>query len=170
MTVQTIVPNLWFDTKSEEAANFYVDVFSNRIGAAGRAKSEIITVLRYPQDVGNKKAGDVLTVEFHLEGQRFIAINGGPEFTFDEAVSFLVTYESQEEIDELVGQARGERRRARPVRVAEGSVRTELADRAECDGRTDHRPGREGQEASLRRDDAGEEDDVAELQRTYERK
>jgi predicted 3-demethylubiquinone-9 3-methyltransferase (glyoxalase superfamily) len=98
---QTIVPNLWFDTQAEEAATFYVGVFSNRIGAAGRGKSEIVTVSRYPQDAGNKKAGDVLTVEFQLEGQRFTAINGGPEFTFDEAVSFLVTCETQEEIDQL---------------------------------------------------------------------
>ena len=99
--MQTIVPNLWFDTQSEEAARFYVEVFSNRIGAAGRAKSEVITVTHYPQAVGNKKAGDVLTVEFQIEGQRFTAINGGPEFTFDEAVSFLVNCETQEEIDEL---------------------------------------------------------------------
>jgi len=83
--MQTIVPNLWFDTQAEEAAPFYVDVFSNRIGAAGRAKSEILNVSRYPQDrPNNKKAGDVLTVEFQLEGQRSTAINGGPEFTFDE--------------------------------------------------------------------------------------
>jgi len=98
---QTIVPNLWFDTQAEDAATFYVDVFSNRIGAEGRAKSEIVTVSRYPQDAGNKKAGDVLTVEFQLEGQRFTALNGGPEFTFSEAVSFLVNCETQEEIDQL---------------------------------------------------------------------
>jgi len=103
MTVQTIVPNLWFDTKAEEAAKWWVDVFSGRIGAESRPKSEIVNVSRYPQDMfdGKKKAGDVLTVDFSLEGQRFTAINGGPEFTFDEAVSFLVNCESQEEIDEL---------------------------------------------------------------------
>ena len=93
--MQAIVPNLWFDTQAEEAAKYYVDVFSNRIGAAGRAKSEVLNVSHYMQDVGNKKAGDVLIVEFQLEGQRFTAINGGPEFTFDEAVSFLVNCESQ---------------------------------------------------------------------------
>jgi predicted 3-demethylubiquinone-9 3-methyltransferase (glyoxalase superfamily) len=103
MTVQTIVPNLWFDTKAEEAAKFWVEVFSGRIGAESRPKSEIVNVSRYPQDMfdGKKKAGDVLTVDFSLEGQRFTAINGGPEFTFDEAVSFLVNCETQEEIDEL---------------------------------------------------------------------
>ena len=103
MGVQTIVPNLWFDTQAEEAAKYWVEIFSNRIGAEGRPKSEIVSVSRYPEDVfdGAKKEGDVLTVDFTIEGQRFTAINGGPEFTFDEAVSFLVTCESQEEIDEL---------------------------------------------------------------------
>ena len=99
--MQTIVPNLWFDTRAEEAATFWVEVFSERIGAEGRAKSEIVNVSRYPQDANKKKAGDVLTVDFQIEGQRFTAINGGPEFTFDEALPFLVTCESQEEIDEL---------------------------------------------------------------------
>ena len=99
---QTIVPNLWFDTQAEEAARFYIEVFSSRIGAESRQKSEIMNVSHYPQDgPGNKKAGDVLTVDFQLEGQRFTALNGGPEFTFNEAVSFLVNCESQEEIDEL---------------------------------------------------------------------
>jgi predicted 3-demethylubiquinone-9 3-methyltransferase (glyoxalase superfamily) len=61
-----------------------------------------VTVTHYPQDApGGKKAGDVLTVEFQLEGQRFTGINGGPQFTFDEAVSFLINCETQEEIDEL---------------------------------------------------------------------
>src|SRR5919108_6001074 len=101
--MQTIVPNLWFDSQAEEAAKFYVDVFSNRIGAESRPKSQIVTVSHYPSDEapGNKKAGDVLTVDFELEGQRFTAINGGPEFKFDEAVSFLVNCETQEEVDEL---------------------------------------------------------------------
>ena len=100
--MQTIVPNLWFDSQAEEAARFYVEVFSSRIGAENRAKSEILNVSHYPEDgPGNKKAGDVLTVDFQLEGQRFTALNGGPDFTFDEAVSFLVQCETQDEIDEL---------------------------------------------------------------------
>ena len=98
---QTIVPNLWFDTQAEDAATFYVEMFSKRIGAENRAKSEIVNVSRYPEDANNKKAGDVLTVDFQIEGQRFTGINGGPEFTFDEAVSFLVNCETQEEVDEL---------------------------------------------------------------------
>jgi predicted 3-demethylubiquinone-9 3-methyltransferase (glyoxalase superfamily) len=100
--MQTIVPNLWFDTQAEEAATFYVEVFSNRIGAENRGKSEIVNISRYPEDgPNNKKAGEVLTVDFQIEGQRFTGINGGPEFTFDEAISFLVNCETQEEIDEL---------------------------------------------------------------------
>jgi predicted 3-demethylubiquinone-9 3-methyltransferase (glyoxalase superfamily) len=102
MGMQTLVSCLWFDTKAEEAANFWVEVFSGRIGAAGRPKSEILAVTHYPQDgPGGHKAGDVLTIEFLIEGQRFTALNGGPEFTFDEAVSFIVNCESQDEIDEL---------------------------------------------------------------------
>ena len=101
--MQTIVPNLWFDDQGEDAAKFYVDVFSNRIGAESRPKSQIVNVSRYPsgEAPGNKKAGDVLTVDFQIEGQRFTALNGGPDFTFDEAVSFLVQCETQEEIDQL---------------------------------------------------------------------
>src|SRR5215208_661586 len=86
---QKITPNLWFDTEAEEAANFYVSVFEN---------SRIVNVSRYTE-AGPREAGTVMTVEFELDGQRFVGINGGPEFTFDEAVSFAVECESQEEID-----------------------------------------------------------------------
>ena len=84
-----ITPNLWFDTQSEEAAEFYVSVFPN----------SKITDVSYYGDSGPREAGMVLTVEFVLDGQQFIAINGGPEFTFDEAISFLITCADQEEID-----------------------------------------------------------------------
>jgi predicted 3-demethylubiquinone-9 3-methyltransferase (glyoxalase superfamily) len=86
---QKITPNLWFDTEAEEAANFYVSVFDN---------SRIVAVSRYTE-AGPREAGTVMTVEFELDGQRFIGINGGPEFTFDEAVSFEIECETQEEID-----------------------------------------------------------------------
>jgi predicted 3-demethylubiquinone-9 3-methyltransferase (glyoxalase superfamily) len=86
---QKIVPNLWFDTEAEEAADFYVSVFPN---------SRIVHVARYTE-AGPREAGMVMTVEFELDGQRFVGINGGPEFTFDEAVSFQITCETQEEID-----------------------------------------------------------------------
>jgi predicted 3-demethylubiquinone-9 3-methyltransferase (glyoxalase superfamily) len=86
---QKITPNLWFDTEAEEAANFYVSVFDN---------SRIVAVSRYTE-AGPREAGTVMAVEFELDGQRFIGINGGPEFTFDEAVSFEIECETQEEID-----------------------------------------------------------------------
>ncbi len=86
---QKIVPNLWFDTEAEEAAAFYVSVFEN---------SRILNVARYTE-AGPREAGMVMTVEFELEGQRFLAINGGPQFSFDEAVSFAIECETQEEVD-----------------------------------------------------------------------
>ncbi len=86
---QKIVPNLWFDTEAEEAAAFYVSVFES---------SRIVDVTHYT-DAGPREAGTVMTVEFELDGQRFIGINGGPQFKFDEAVSFAIECETQEEID-----------------------------------------------------------------------
>ena len=87
--MQKIIPNLWFDTEAEEAADFYATVFPN---------SRVVTKTHYPEDAP-REAGMVMTVEFELEGQRFVGINGGPQFSFDEAVSFQVTCESQEELD-----------------------------------------------------------------------
>jgi predicted 3-demethylubiquinone-9 3-methyltransferase (glyoxalase superfamily) len=84
-----ITPNLWFDTESEQAAEFYVSVFPN---------SEI-KMISYYGAAGPRPAGTVLTVDFILDGQEFTAINGGPQFTFDEAVSFLIQCAGQDEID-----------------------------------------------------------------------
>lgn len=84
-----ITPNLWFDTDSEEAAEFYVSIFPN----------SRITAITHYGEAGPRPAGMVLTVEFVLDRQPFIAINGGPEFTFSEAVSFLITCADQAEID-----------------------------------------------------------------------
>ncbi len=84
-----IIPNLWFDTAAEEAAAFYISVFEN---------SRIVNVTHY-NDAGPRPAGMVMAVEFELDGQRFVGINGGPEFTFSEAVSFQVTCATQDEID-----------------------------------------------------------------------
>jgi predicted 3-demethylubiquinone-9 3-methyltransferase (glyoxalase superfamily) len=84
-----ITPNLWFDTESEEAAEFYVSIFPD---------SKIVSVTHYGE-AGPREAGMVLTVEFVLDGQRFIAINGGPEFHFDEAISLMIECEDQEELD-----------------------------------------------------------------------
>jgi predicted 3-demethylubiquinone-9 3-methyltransferase (glyoxalase superfamily) len=86
---QKIVPNLWFDTQAEEAANFYVSVFRN---------SRILDVSHYTE-AGPREAGMVMTVEFELDGQRFVGLNGGPDFTFDEAVSFQIDCEDQDEVD-----------------------------------------------------------------------
>jgi predicted 3-demethylubiquinone-9 3-methyltransferase (glyoxalase superfamily) len=87
--MKKIIPNLWFDTEAEEAANFYTSIFDD---------SRIVNVLHYGE-AGPRPAGMVVTVTFELKGQRFTAINGGPEFKFNEAVSFLVECESQVEVD-----------------------------------------------------------------------
>jgi predicted 3-demethylubiquinone-9 3-methyltransferase (glyoxalase superfamily) len=84
-----IIPNLWFDTEAQEAADFYISVFEN---------SRIVNVTHYTE-AGPRPAGTVMTVEFELDGQRFVGINGGPEFTFDEAVSFQIECETQDEVD-----------------------------------------------------------------------
>ncbi|MGB3307348.1 MAG: VOC family protein [Thermomicrobiales bacterium] len=84
-----ITPNLWFDTQAEEAANFYVSIFEN---------SEIRHVARYGE-AGPGPEGTVVTVEFRLDGQEVLAINGGPEFTFSEAVSFAIDCATQDEVD-----------------------------------------------------------------------
>ena len=93
ITTKKITPCLWFDTQAEDAANFYVSIFKNsRIGRISRYGKE-------GYEIHGKKAGTVLTVEFELEGQPFLGLNGGPNFTFDEAVSFQVSCETQDEID-----------------------------------------------------------------------
>ena len=84
-----ITPNLWFDTQGLEAAEFYVSVFPN---------SRVTDITYYPEG-GPGPAGSVLTVNFELDGQEYTAINGGPAFTFDEAVSLLVNCGDQAEID-----------------------------------------------------------------------
>lgn len=83
-----ISPSLWFDTQAEEAARFYCSVFDD---------ARIVSTTPYPQ--GTDSAGKVMTVEWELAGQRFVAINGGPVFTFSEAVSFEIACDTQEEID-----------------------------------------------------------------------
>jgi predicted 3-demethylubiquinone-9 3-methyltransferase (glyoxalase superfamily) len=93
ITAQRITPCLWFNTQAEEAANAYVAIFEN---------SRIVRLSRYGQEgheVHGREAGSVMTVEFEIEGQRFVALNGGPHFKFNEAVSFQVHCETQQEID-----------------------------------------------------------------------
>ena len=93
--MQKITPFLWFDNQAEEAVNFYTSILKN---------SKILSVTRYGE-AGAKAAGrpkgSVMTVVFELGGQEFIALNGGPVFTFSPAISFVVNCETQEEVDEL---------------------------------------------------------------------
>ncbi|MBB5122958.1 3-demethylubiquinone-9 3-methyltransferase [Streptomyces eurocidicus] len=84
-----ITPNLWFDTRSEEAAEFYCSVFPN----------SRINNITYYGEAGPREAGTVMTVDFELDGQAYTAIDGGPEFTFTEAVSFLINCDGQQEVD-----------------------------------------------------------------------
>lgn len=91
--MNVIRPNLWFDTEAEEAARFYVGVFKD---------AKLGTITHYPavgQEIHGKEPGSVLTVEFELKGQPFIALNGGPEFKFNEAVSLEIICEDQAEVD-----------------------------------------------------------------------
>jgi predicted 3-demethylubiquinone-9 3-methyltransferase (glyoxalase superfamily) len=88
-----IVPCLWFDTQAEEAAKFYCSVFKN---------SKLGAISRYPdvgQDIHRRPAGSVMTVEFELDGRPFVALNAGPQFKFDEAVSFQIYCDTQADID-----------------------------------------------------------------------
>jgi predicted 3-demethylubiquinone-9 3-methyltransferase (glyoxalase superfamily) len=87
--VQKIVTNLWFDAQAEEAANFYCSLFPD---------SKVLNITRYGS-AGPGPEGQVMVVDFQLAGQRFTGINGGPEFTFSEAISLLINCDSQEEVD-----------------------------------------------------------------------
>ncbi|MGE3625452.1 MAG: VOC family protein [Hyphomicrobiales bacterium] len=93
MAVKSIMPCLWFDTQAEDAANHYVSIFDN---------SKITGITRYGSEgfeIHGRKEGSVMTVAFELEGREYVALNGGPQFTFDEAVSFQIHCETQDEID-----------------------------------------------------------------------
>lgn len=98
--MQRITPFLWFDDQAEEAANFYVSVFSVRPGFGDRGPSKVLGVSRYGE-AGPGPAGSAMTVSFMLDGQEFTALNGGPLFTFTEAISFVVSCETQQEVDGL---------------------------------------------------------------------
>jgi predicted 3-demethylubiquinone-9 3-methyltransferase (glyoxalase superfamily) len=89
--MQKITPFLWFDGNAEEAVNFYVSIFKN---------SKVLSIARYGE-AGTGPKGTVMTAAFQLDGQEFVALNGGPQFKFTEAISFWVCCETQEEIDEM---------------------------------------------------------------------
>jgi predicted 3-demethylubiquinone-9 3-methyltransferase (glyoxalase superfamily) len=96
--MQKITPFLWFDDQAEEAVNFYTSLFKN---------SKIGRIFRNPQEAAEKTGrpvGSVLTIEFEIEGQKFVALNGGPLFKFNESVSFVINCETQEEVDYFWGK------------------------------------------------------------------
>lgn len=91
--MQKIIPNLWFDKNAEEAVDFYASIFKG---------SKIHSVMRYGKsgaEVSGQPEGSVMTISFELLGQKFVAINGGPEFKFSEAISFMIECKDQDEID-----------------------------------------------------------------------
>jgi predicted 3-demethylubiquinone-9 3-methyltransferase (glyoxalase superfamily) len=90
-SLQKITPFLWFDHQAEEAARFYTSVFSN---------SRILAITRYGE-TGPGPKGSVMTVQFELDGQKFVALNAGPAFKFTEAISFVVNCETQQEVDDM---------------------------------------------------------------------
>jgi len=88
--MQKITPFLWFDNNAEEAATFYTSVFKN---------SKILNIARYGEE-GPGPAGAVMTVSFQIEGQEFVALNGGPVFQFNESISFVINCDNQQEVDD----------------------------------------------------------------------
>jgi len=93
VSMQKITPFFWFDDQAEEAVNFYTSLFKN---------SKIVRIFRYTEEAAEKTGrpvGSVLTIEFEIEGQRFVALNGGPLFKFNESISFVINCDTQEEVD-----------------------------------------------------------------------
>src|SRR5207248_3054630 len=148
--MQTITPMLWFDNQAEEAANFYVSVF--------KKNSKIKEITHYAGEEFPEKRGQVMTVSFELNGQEFTALNGGPQFKFTEAVSFVIHCDTQEEIDRLLlGETHRWRREGSGMRMARGQVRTLLADNT---GKVFRRMG-EGRGRAGTRDARGDTDEKA---------
>lgn len=100
--MQKITPFLWLDNQAEEAAEFYVRVFNARRPGSHGGESKVLSVARYGE-AGPGTPGTAITVSFQLEGLEFTALNGGPHFTFTEAISFHVSCETQDEVDEFWG-------------------------------------------------------------------
>ena len=116
---KSLTPCLWFDREAEDAAKFYTSVFPN---------SKIVST-SYFGEAGPRDDDLVLTVEFELDGTPFVALNGGPDFTFSEAISFQIDCKDQDEVDHYWESAvRG--RRGGPVRLAQGPLRAVVAGRA----------------------------------------
>ena len=134
LTKQKITPCLWFDTEAEEAAKFYCSVFKDsRLGKVSR-------YTKAGQDVHHKPPGSVMVVEFEIEGQTFTALNGGPNFKFNEAISLQVRCETQGEIDYFWSKAhRGGP--GGPLRLVEGQIWAVVAGGPGGDTKNDDRSG-----------------------------
>ncbi len=128
-SIRTITPCLWFDDQAEEAAKFYTGIFKS---------SKIIQITHYSkagQEIHKRPTGSVMTVVFELEGHRFTALNGGPHFKFNEAISFEIHCETQGGDRPFLGEALRRRRPQGPaVRLAQGPLRRLLASRPRRDG------------------------------------
>nr|WP_265334699.1 VOC family protein [Burkholderia sp. BE17] len=150
--IQRITPFLWFDHDAEAAAGFYVSVFDN---------ARIVHVARYGKagaHASGQAEGAVMTVAFELDGQAFVALNGGPVFQMTPAVSFVVNCRDQDEIDRYWARlSEGGDERAQAVRLAARPFRRVVAGRARADVRADD--GRSGTRRA--RDGAGNDDEEA---------
>ena len=131
-----IAPFLWFDDKAEQAAKFYTSIFKN---------SKICDITLYGNEgyeIHGRKAGSVATVEFEIEGQEFVALNGGPLFKFNEAISFQVYCETQEEVDYYWQKlSEGGDKKGAAMRLAQGQIRGLMANRSHS---FDHDAKRQG--------------------------
>ena len=156
---QKIMPCLWFDNEGEAAAKHYVSIFKNsKIGRIGRYSDA-------GKEIHGKPAGAVMTVEFELEGQQFLALNGGPQFKFDEAISFQVFCDTQAEVDYFWSKLS----RAVPKVRAAGSRTSSGSRGRSCPGGHGHAAGREIREgrARVRCDHADEEDRYRGAEKAY---
>jgi predicted 3-demethylubiquinone-9 3-methyltransferase (glyoxalase superfamily) len=127
--MQKITPCLWFDDEAEQAAKFYTGIFKN---------SKIKKISRYGKEgyeIHHRPEGSVMTVEFELNGQAFTALNGGPVFKFNEAVSFQVDCTTQDEVDYYWETLGSRRRKAATVRLAQRQIWSVMADRSAHSGR-----------------------------------
>ena len=150
--MQKITPFLWFDNQAEEAAKFYTSVFEN---------SKVGRILRYDEASAKgagRPVGSVLTIEFEIAGQKFTALNGGPEFKFNESISFVVNCETQNEVDYFWEKLTGRRRTGVAVRLAEGQIRRVVANHSNGFDRYVARQGREEVRTGHEGDDANAED------------
>ncbi len=121
--MQKITPFLWFNGSAEEAATFYTGIFKN---------AKITEATRYG-DAGPGPKGSVMSSTFELDGQKFIALNGGLQFKSSEAISFFVSCDTQEEVDRFLGKT-FRKRGNNSVRLAQGQIRRHLADRPKSVG------------------------------------